>query len=205
MNDGKRKEVGKDGEGGTPPAANPVMGAGGPAGSLEGMMANGSFMVQNMLLMQGISHFFAGFVMLKVPFGLSKGFKAMFQRGVMITDLETSYVSSVSWYFLLMYGLRGLFKLNMGMPSQDELYNNQLQQEMGSSLMAPPAFDAKAAAKGEAENIDIAKYRGVISGSEKRLLGNKYPKGKTAGKNVSKRGGRNRGDDIFGDAMKKGK
>ena len=36
----------------------------------------------------------------------------MFQRGLEgLSTLDTSYVSSVSWYFLVMFGLRGFFRL----------------------------------------------------------------------------------------------
>ena len=62
--------------------------------------------------MQGIQHFFSGFILLQIPFPLTVGFKNMFQKGVMdMPDLAASYVSSVSWYFLVMYGLRGFLKL----------------------------------------------------------------------------------------------
>jgi len=81
-----------------------------PAAAMEGMMGQGSFMVQNMVMMQGIQHFFSGYVLLKVPFPLTKGFKSMFQRGIDLPTLDVSYVSSVSWYFLVMFGLRGFFR-----------------------------------------------------------------------------------------------
>lgn len=81
---------------------------------LDGMKGNMAFMVQNMVMMQGISHFFKGFVLVKVPFTLTNGFKQMFQRGLDLSTLETSYVSSVSWYFLVMFGLRAFFRLVIG-------------------------------------------------------------------------------------------
>ncbi|GMI12301.1 hypothetical protein TrRE_jg8263 [Triparma retinervis] len=85
----------KEGEGGKGKAAAGPMAN--PAGAMEGMMGNASFMVQNMVMMQTIQHFFSGFVLLKVPFPLTKGFKGMFQRGVDLPTLDVSYVSSVSW------------------------------------------------------------------------------------------------------------
>lgn len=46
--------------------------------------------------MQGISHFFGGFVIVKVPFPLTTGFKQMFQGGLDLSTMDTFYVSSVS-------------------------------------------------------------------------------------------------------------
>jgi ER membrane protein complex subunit 3 len=77
------------------------------------MMGNNMiFMVQNMVMMQGIQHFFSGFILLQVPFSLTIGFKSMFQKGVVdLPNLSSSYVSSVSWYFLVLYGLRSFLSL----------------------------------------------------------------------------------------------
>ena len=76
---------------------------------MEGMKGQMTMMVQNMVMMQGISYFFSGYVLVKVPFHLTNGFKGMFQRGLDLKTLDTSYVSSVSWYFLVMFGLRAFF------------------------------------------------------------------------------------------------
>ena len=79
------------------------------------------FMIQNMVIMQGISHFFHGFALVKVPFPLAIGFKQMFQRGLDLSTLEMSYVSSVSWYFLVMFGLHEFFRLAIADPSPKTL------------------------------------------------------------------------------------
>lgn len=74
-----------------------------PFAQMEGMKGGMVAMVQNMVMMQGIQYFFSGFILLKVPFALTVGFKQMFQRGMEgLTNLDTSYVSSVSLYFLFM-------------------------------------------------------------------------------------------------------
>ena len=87
-------------------------------------------MVQNMVMMQGISHFFQGFILLKVPFPLTRGFKTMFQKGLgeFTSNLDTSYVSSVSWYFLVMFGLRAFFRMAIGDPTQEQIESMKLQQ-----------------------------------------------------------------------------
>lgn len=147
-----------------------------------------------MVMMQTIQHFFSGFVLLKVPFPLTKGFKGMFQRGVDLPTLDVSYVSSVSWYFLVMYGMRGVLRLIIGDPTPDEKQSQQIQSELGNAPGVPPPVKGKDAFKQECDNLEIAKYSGVLARSEKELLGGRYPKAtKRAGKK-----GKNRGDDIFG-------
>ena len=51
---------------------------------------------------------------MKVPFPLTQGFRSMLQRGVELSTLDVSYVSSLSWYFLVMFGIRGLMVLLLG-------------------------------------------------------------------------------------------
>ena len=88
-------------------------------------------MVQNMVMMQGISKFFNGFVLVKFPFPLTNGFKQIFQRDLDLSTLKTSYVSSVSWYFLVMFGLRAFFRLAIGDPSPKTLESTIKQRYLG--------------------------------------------------------------------------
>ena len=128
----------------------------------------------------------------------------MFQRGLDLSTLETSYVSSVSWYFLVMFGLRAFFRLAIGDVPQETQEAAFLQHTLGTRINAPAGpqkFDATKALNSEADNMEIAKWHGMMNDVEKRLLGTKrYPK-----KKVSKGG--NPGDDIFGfvSGSKKGK
>ena len=89
------------------------------------------FMVQNMVMMKGISHSFPGFVLVKVLSPLKNGFKQMFQRGLDLSTLKTSYVSSVSWYSLVMFGLRAFFRLAIGDPSTKTLESTINQRDLG--------------------------------------------------------------------------
>ena len=84
-----------------------------------------------MVMMQGISHFFLGFVLIKLLFPLKNGFKQMFQSGLDLSTLETSYVSNVSWYFLVMFGLHAFFRPDIGDPSTKTLEITIKQQELG--------------------------------------------------------------------------
>lgn len=163
-----------------------------PMAMMEGMKGNMVFMVQNMVMMQGISYFFQGYVLLKVPFPLTKGFKMMFQRGLDLNSLDTSYVSSVSWYFLVMFGLRAFFRLAIGDPSQEIVESNMTQINLGSLTNPPPPgqkFDCVKQIKTEHENLELAQYKSSIEDAERRLLGKRYPKKTTL---------KAPGNDIYG-------
>ena len=170
-----------------------------PMAMMDGMMGNMAFMVQNMIMMQGISHFFKGYVLVKIPFPLTQGFKGMFQRGLELQTLHTSYVSSVSWYFLVMFGLRGFFRLVIGDPTQEQQESMVLQSQLGThnAPVSAQQFDAPKVLKQEADNLEMLPFhKSNFDDVEKRLLGKRYPKKKLQA-----------GGDLFGygDGKKKKK
>lgn len=101
--------------------ANPMMpGASADPSSMMGGMFKQQLMMilPNMILMGWVSYFFSGFIVAKLPFALSDRFKQMVQRGVNLTTLDASYVTSLSLYILLLVGMRGLFTLVLGSGNQ---------------------------------------------------------------------------------------
>jgi len=122
----------------------------------------------------------------------------MFQRGLDLATLDTSYVSSVSWYFLVMFGLNDFFRLVLGGNGQkqevvdSEMILFDMGYTPGQGGPVPEKFDAVAAIRDETENLDIMKYRPYVDDAERRLLGKRYPKKKRID------GVGNPGDDIFG-------
>lgn len=111
----------------------------------------------------------------------------MFQRGLEgLSTLDTSYVSSVSWYFLVMFGLRGFFRLAIGTPKLETIHGQQLWAELGykagggAPAAAPGANEDEAMIKQmnqEAENLPIVlpnHFKRRLDGVVKRLLKNNY-------------------------------
>lgn len=151
---------------GTNPMTNPL-------GMVDHMKGNMLYMIPNMMMMGVISFFFQGFVLVKVPFPLTARFKVMLQRGIDLATLDVSYVSSLSWYFLTLFGLRGLFKILLGEDSDALDESRATQMQMGVGLGSGPGnvFDAPAAYKHEREELQLTKHSWILEDSELKLLG----------------------------------
>lgn len=55
-----------------------------------------------------------GTVTVKLPFPLTPQFKSMLQSGVGTRDLDVRWVSSLSWYFLTLFGLQPVYNFILG-------------------------------------------------------------------------------------------
>eukprot|EP00596_Hydrurales_sp_CCMP1899_P001486 CAMPEP_0119035286 /NCGR_PEP_ID=MMETSP1177-20130426/2217_1 /TAXON_ID=2985 /ORGANISM="Ochromonas sp, Strain CCMP1899" /LENGTH=119 /DNA_ID=CAMNT_0006993309 /DNA_START=592 /DNA_END=951 /DNA_ORIENTATION=+ len=99
----------------------------------------------------------------------------MMQRGVDLSQLDVSYVSSLALYFLLMFGLNDVYSLILGEGSEmDE--QRMMQMQMGMGMMGNQAgFDAGAAYRMEKDLLTITTHQWVSDLEEKKLLGDSYP------------------------------
>jgi len=98
------------------------------------MKQNMVMMVPQMAMMGWVSYFFAGFVVGKIPFPLTERFKMMLQRGIELSSLDVGYVSSLSLYFLMFFGLRGVFQLIMGQNDDTDDAKVMQQQMQGGGM-----------------------------------------------------------------------
>ncbi|KAL1492604.1 hypothetical protein ABEB36_010841 [Hypothenemus hampei] len=121
-----------------------------------------------------INWMFSGFITTKVPFPLTLRFKSMLQRGIELSHLDASWVSSASWYFLNVFGLKSIYSLVLG---ENNVFNilaadqlEQMHEQMSGAAMAMPQ-DPKVAFKAEWEALEIIDHHWSLDGIEMKLLG----------------------------------
>lgn len=162
--------------------------------AMEGMMGamkgNVAMMVPQTLIMGWINAFFSGFVIsappappvpfrlpadpppVKLPFPLTPQFKSMLQSGVGTRDLDVRWVSSLSWYFLTLFGLQPVYNWILGSGNAGAMMASQMaQMQPGAQNMFGPEQDADKMFLGEAENLEVLEARSIYEGIEERLLG----------------------------------
>lgn len=120
--------------------------------------------VPQALIMGWVNYFFAGFVIMKIPFPITDGFKSMLQSGVATPDLNARYVLAISWYFANLFGLRPVYSLLMGDSAADALI--QQQRQVAPPMIAPGATQVSKLFASEAENVQIlvhsSKFEGIV-------------------------------------------
>ncbi|AMD21568.1 HFL288Wp [Eremothecium sinecaudum] len=133
-------------------------------------MAVGNFAnyIPQTLIMWWVNYFFGGFVLMKLPFPLTIRFKEMLQSGVLSSDLDVRWVSSISWYFISMFGLDPLYNLLFGNTEIDDFEISMQQQFVGSAMPGGPAPDVLM--KNFANDLTIAQHESCFNGIEKRVL-----------------------------------
>lgn len=122
------------------------------------------------IIMGWVNFFFAGFVVMKLPFPLTEGFKGMLQQGVQTPNLDARYVSSISWYFVNLFGLRPIYALLMGDSSKaNELVGAMTQQLLSMPNLSGPGTNVQRMFQGEAESIQMIAHTSVFDGIVDRV------------------------------------
>lgn len=129
----------------------------------KGNMAN---FIPQTIIMWWVNHFFAGFVLMKLPFPLTSRFKEMLQSGVMTADLDVRWVSSISWYFISVLGLNPVYNLILSQSDGDQFGLQQQQESFGG----PGAPQPEVIMKSLANDLTIAKHESCFENIEKRVL-----------------------------------
>ncbi|CAB4384679.1 unnamed protein product [Rhizophagus irregularis] len=151
-------------------AVNPMTDPAGMEMMMEGMKKNFAMIIPQTIIMGWINFFFSGFVLIKLPFPLTLRFKSMLQRGVETPDMDVTWVSSLSWYFLNLFGLRSIFTLLLGEDNAaDGMRDMAAMSQMGASPTGQPQ-DFHKLFLAESENLELTTHNWELDDIENRLL-----------------------------------
>ncbi len=117
--------------------------------------------------------FTTGFVALRLPFPLTQRFKAMTQAGVGVSSLDTTYVSSTSWYMMTAFGVQRIMQLFNRGGGIDEARMMQMQMGMmpGMGGGQPGAWQPTQAFAGAAGGLSVTEWSPApLLLAEKELL-----------------------------------
>eukprot|EP00252_Welwitschia_mirabilis_P012572 TRINITY_DN27714_c0_g1_i1.p1 TRINITY_DN27714_c0_g1~~TRINITY_DN27714_c0_g1_i1.p1 ORF type:complete len:249 (+),score=51.48 TRINITY_DN27714_c0_g1_i1:299-1045(+) len=130
--------------------------------AMDMMKKNLSMIIPQTLTFAWVNFFFSGFVAAKIPFPLTQRFRAMLQNGIDLSTVDVSYVSSRSWYFLNLFGLRGLFSLILG--EENATDDAQRMMQMGGGF----GFDPSKSLAAEKDGLDIIQHDWALPKIEQR-------------------------------------
>lgn len=126
--------------------------------------------VIHMFMFSGIGSVFQGFLTAQVPFPLGHKFKQMLQQGIGVVALDPTYVSSMSWSFLLVYGLNGI----IGLFLQDNKSIEGLElMASGANMVQNNPMQPKNYGqlfKGEKDYYEILNYKFALDDVEDAFL-----------------------------------
>jgi len=113
----------------------------------------------------------AGFLVVKIPFALTERFKQLTQQGIGVAALDTSYVSSGSWYMIAQTGIMRVLQLvNVGSAvSEQQMMQMQMMGPMAGGA-GGQAFNAKQAFAAEASALGVTQYASALLETERELL-----------------------------------
>jgi len=133
--------------------------------ALKGQMTN---MLPMIVIGGWVSYTFSGFLTARVPFPLTLRFKQLMQRGIDLASLDASWISSMSWYFIGAFGMRGVYELVLGEDNQADQARAMQQQMPGGP--GGQIQDEQKAFKAEWEAMKIVEYRNSLENVEKAIL-----------------------------------
>ena len=138
------------------PPPNPMTDPGGMDTMMDGMKRNMMNVIPQTIIMGWITYFFSGFILVQLPFPLTPQFKGMLQRGIDTVEMDARWVSALSWYFLCLFGLRGVFTLILGEESvADGVKDIQAMSTLGMQGQPGQVLDYAGLFRTERENLEL--------------------------------------------------
>ncbi len=128
-----------------------------PNMAMDMMKKNLSMIIPQTITFAWVNFFFSGFVAAKIPFPLTQRFRSMLQNGIDLSSVDVSYVSSRSWYFLNLFGLRGLFSLILGEDNATDDAQRLMQSQMAMQMGGFGADPAKTLGA-EKDGLDLIQH-----------------------------------------------
>ncbi|OMH86099.1 ER membrane protein complex subunit 3 [Zancudomyces culisetae] len=156
-------------------APNPMSDPKAMESMLDGVKGQMMTIVPQTIIMGWIQYFFSGFILIKIPFPLGMSFKSMLQSGINTPYMDATWVSSLSWYFLNLFGLGGIFTLILGANSTGSgLQDMQAMSSMGmpqqQQQQQPGPQDYHKLFLGIKENLELVHYQWDLEDVENRVL-----------------------------------
>ncbi|CAI2179759.1 8336_t:CDS:2 [Funneliformis geosporum] len=132
---------------------NPMTDPAGMEMMMEGMKKNFAMIIPQTVIMGWINFFFSGFVL-----------------SVETPDMDVTWVSSLSWYFLNLFGLRSIFTLLLGEDNAaDGMRDMAAMSQMGAASPGQPQ-DFNKLFLAESENLELTPHNWELDDIEVRLL-----------------------------------
>ncbi|KAF6014893.1 hypothetical protein HII12_001311 [Brettanomyces bruxellensis] len=135
--------------------------------SVKSSLAN---WVPQSIILWWVNFFFKGYVIMRLPFAVTSNFKPMLQTSIDTTDLDASYVSSISWYFVNLLGLKSVYSLIFNDASMVNKLMTQQQQQPIQPQLAGAGPSAQQLFQNRIESLKIARFNSCLDRTEQRLL-----------------------------------
>ena len=118
-------------------------------------------------------YFFSGYLILKLPFGLTRKFKSMMQQGLNLPDFDPSYVSAISWCLILVFGINPIIQFFDGGEDFNMFTQQRQMMTQPLNMMANPMTgekDYKKIIEPEKESIKIISNFSLVEDAVDTLL-----------------------------------
>lgn len=110
---------------------------------MDMMKKNLLMILSQTAIMSWIQYFYSGFILTRLPFELTIRFKQIMQRGIECNDMDVKYVSSISLYFLLLFGLHSIFSLLSPLTPHDHSFSPVPMSGMQQSKQVENMFKSE--------------------------------------------------------------